>query len=137
MGLFGQLFKKKAKTASNEQAPPLSELIVEATVEVDRAIAVDATWYQTLPYSGAMSASQAREYEIERLALWRRVIYEAKATKLAGLKWITRNDDLTCPDCLQHHHQLFSLSEYDALAAIPRHLGCRCELVPVRIAGGS
>lgn len=110
----------------------MAEFIKQATREVDGLIKSDGTWYHTLPYSGALSQDKARELEIERSAIWQRVIYDAGRSQLSGLKWDCRMDDLACDDCRARHGQIIGREEFGELAASPRHLGCRCELIPVR-----
>ncbi len=56
-------------------------------------MAQDADWFYQLPYKGAMSKEAAKNLEIEKRAIWRRVIYDANRSKLTGLRWETRGDD--------------------------------------------
>jgi SPP1 gp7 family putative phage head morphogenesis protein len=89
-------------------------------------------WFYSLPYAGAMSMEKAKELEIEKRALWRRVIHDAQRTQLAGLRWETRGDDRVCPECQKMESRIFSFNEYDKLNQIIMHIGCRCNLVTVR-----
>ena len=79
-----------------------------------------------------MSLEAAKTFEIEKRALWRRIIYDARRTKLPGLKWETRGDAKVCPDCQKMEGRIFSLEEYDGLNQKVMHIGCRCNLVSVR-----
>ena len=103
-----------------------------ARVEIEGLMAQDAEWFYHLPYKGAMSKESATDLEVEKRAIWRRVIYDAQRTKLTGLRWETRNDDLVCPDCQKMEGRIFSLEEYDVLNQRVMHIGCRCNLVSVR-----
>jgi hypothetical protein len=108
------------------------DFITAAQVEMEGLMAKDADWFYHLPYKGAMSREAAKELETEKRAIWRRIIYDAKRTKLAGLRWETRSDDLVCPECRKMESRIFSLDEYDALNQRVMHIGCRCNLVSVR-----
>ncbi len=110
----------------------MAEFVAEAAREVDAEIAADPGWFSHLPYQGAMSRDAAREFEVEKRALWRRVIFDAGRGDIAGLRWVTRLDGLVCPACAAQHGRVFGQSELAELAAAEVHLGCRCELVPVR-----
>jgi len=101
-------------------------------VEMGALITQTPDWYRQLPYTGAMSLEKAKDLEIEKRALWRRVIYDAKRTRLSGLKWETRGDAKVCPDCQRMEGRIFSLEEYDSLNQRIMHVGCRCNLVSVR-----
>jgi hypothetical protein len=130
MGLFAR--KKKVKVGSSGP-PSMAELVASATQEIDGLIARDDGWFHGLPYKGAMSREQAREFEIEKRALWRRIIAEAETRdELKGLRWTTRGDDLVCPECLALEGRIFGRAELSKLAALSMHLGCRCELSPER-----
>lgn len=130
MGLFSR--KRKAKAMAKPAAlPSMAELLSAAAQEIDLLIARDGDWFVQLPYKGAMSRDQAREFEIEKRALWRRLIAEAEAREeLKGLRWTTRGDELVCPDCKALEGRFFSRTELSELAALSMHLGCRCELSP-------
>jgi hypothetical protein len=108
------------------------EFLQAAEQEIDRLIAADDDWFAKLPYGGAMDPKEARGFEIEKRAMWRRVIYDADRSDLPALRWSTRNDDLVCPRCREFEGRVFARSEFDDLAALQMHLGCRCELIPER-----
>ncbi|KMY68804.1 hypothetical protein AAU61_04205 [Desulfocarbo indianensis] len=131
MGFFG---RQKKRPASEPTLPPsMAEFMKAASYEIDGLIAQDPDWYAKLPYGGAMSREEAREFEIEKRALWRRIIAEAFAHReLKGLRWITRGDDLVCPECRLWDGHLFSRDNLPELTALCMHLGCRCELKPER-----
>ena len=125
--------KARKKNDSPEAAHrTMAEFIVEAEQEIDRQIREDPDWYKNLPYQGGLSPEEARGFEIEKRAMWKRVIYDAGRSELAGLKWVTRQDKLTCQDCRAYHGRVFAPDELKKLALVPIHLGCRCELRPVR-----
>jgi hypothetical protein len=132
MGLFSR--KKKNKAKANSRTPPsMAELVAEAANEIDVLIAQDSDWFAKLPYKGAMSRDKAREFEIEKRALWRRLIAEAEARdELKGLRWTTRGDDLVCPECQAQEGRVFDRASLAGLAQFSMHLGCRCELTPER-----
>ncbi len=133
MRLFG---RKKSKDSARDRPPTppsMAELTAQAAQEIDGLIAQDPEWFAKLPYSGAMSQEQAREFEIEKRALWRRIIAEAGLRdELKGLRWTTRGDELVCPQCRSLEGRLFTRAELPELAALSMHLGCRCELTPER-----
>ena len=132
MGLFSRRGKSKAP-AKPGALPSMAELKAAAADEIDALIAEDGEWFSKLPYKGAMSRDGAREFEIEKRALWRRIIAEAAAREeLKGLRWITRGDDLVCPECQARQGRLFLKAELADLAQLSMHLGCRCELRPER-----
>ncbi len=131
MSVFAKLLGKKKKPAE-ELHRSMADFLAEAEAVVDEWIAADPDWFQNLPYAGAMSSDEARRFEIERLATWNRVIFDAGRSKLPGLRWDCRDDEKSCPECRKMHGRIFALTEYDILAAQERHLGCRCELIPVR-----
>jgi hypothetical protein len=132
MGFFSR--NKKAKIIAKPAGPPsMAELIKSATQEIDQLIAQDNDWFVGLPYSGAMSRDDARDFEIEKRALWRRIIAEAETRdELKGLRWTTRGDELVCSECQSMEGRLFKRAELSELAAVRIHLGCRCELAPER-----
>ncbi len=132
MGLFSR--KRKARTPAKPATPPsMAELMVSATQEIDHLITQDGDWFAGLPYKGAMSRDQAREFEIEKRALWRRIIAEAESREeLQGLRWTTRCDDLVCSECQALEGRLFTRADLSELSALGMHLGCRCELSPER-----
>lgn len=129
-------FWKREKEKKDGPSPggniSFSEFIVKARVEMEGLMNQDTDWFYHLPYKGAMSLEAAKELEIEKRAFWRRVIYDAKRTKLTGLRWETRGDDLVCTDCQKMEGRIFSLEEYDSLNQKIMHIGCRCNLVSVR-----
>jgi len=126
--------RKKEKTSEPGKAAgkTFKDFIVAAAVEMEGRMAQDPRWYYHLPYSGALSLEEAKNFETEKRALWRRVIYDARRTKLPGLKWETRGDAKVCPDCQKMEGRIFSLEEYDGLEQRIMHIGCRCNLVSVR-----
>jgi hypothetical protein len=132
MGLFSR--KKKVSAPAGPAKPPsMAELMAAAAKEIDELIAQDSQWFAKLPYQGAMSRDQAREFEIEKRALWRRLIAEAESRpELKGLRWTTRGDNLVCPECQAQEGRLFTRPELKELAGFSMHLGCRCELTPER-----
>lgn len=132
MGLFSR--KKKDKAPAKPATPPsMAELMDAAAKEIDGLIAKDVDWFAKLPYKGAMSRDDARKFEIEKRALWRRLIAEAEAREeLKGLRWTTRGDDLVCPECQAQEGRLFTRSDLADLTQFSMHLGCRCELTPER-----
>jgi hypothetical protein len=127
---FWKREKKEAESPAKLQS--FLDFLNAARVEIEGLLAQDADWFYHLPYKGAMSKEAAKDFEIEKRAIWRRVIYDAKRTKLTGLRWETRCDDLVCAECQKMESRIFSLEEYDALNQRVMHLGCRCNLVPVR-----
>ena len=129
---FWKREKEKKEVESPAKNQSFLDFLKAARVEMEGLMAQDADWFYHLPYKGAMSKEAAKDVEIEKRAIWRRVIYDAKRTKLTGLRWETRGDDLVCPDCQKMEGRIFSLAEYDALNQRVMHLGCRCNLVSVR-----
>jgi hypothetical protein len=130
------VFWKKGKEKKEETAAGATkrflDFLNDAQKEMEGLMALDPDWFYHLPYKGAMSKETAKDLEVEKRAIWRRVIYDAKRTKLTGLRWETRGDDLVCPDCQKMEGRIFSTEEYDALNQKVMHLGCRCNLVSVR-----
>jgi len=126
--------RKKEKTSESGKAAgkTFKDFIVAAVVEMEGLMAQDPRWYYNLPYSGALSLEEAKNFEAEKRALWRRIIYDARRTKLPGLKWETRGDSKVCPECQKMEGRIFSLEEYDGLEQRIMHIGCRCNLVSVR-----
>ncbi|MFH1035781.1 MAG: hypothetical protein V1806_14830 [Pseudomonadota bacterium] len=123
----------KRQWQTPEPAPPvMTDFLAKAREEVQRQIDQDRQWYQHLPYQGGMSPEQAREFEIEKRAVWRRVIFDAGRSQIWGLAWSTRGDELVCPLCREQEGRRYPQNQLDKLAAVPVHLGCRCELLPVR-----
>jgi len=124
--------KERNPDTAKAEGKVFKDFIDAAVVEMEGLLAGEPEWYRNLPYSGAMSVQEAKDFEIEKRALWRRVIYDARRTKLAGLKWETRGDAKVCPDCQRMEGRIFSLEEYDGLNQRIMHVGCRCNLVSVR-----
>jgi len=129
-------FWKKGKE-KKEESPAggnksFLEFLTDARTEMEGLMAQDSDWFYHLPYKGAMSLEGAKDLEIEKRAIWRRVIHDAKRSFLPGLRWDTRRDDLVCPDCQKMEGRIFSRDEYDALNQRVMHIGCRCNLVSVR-----
>jgi hypothetical protein len=129
---FWRTGKEKKEEKSTGANRTFLEFLTEARIEMEGLMAQDPEWFYHLPYKGAMSREGAKDLEIEKRAIWRRVIYDAKRTKLAGLRWETRADDLVCPDCRKEEDRVFALDEYEALNQKVMHIGCRCNLVSVR-----
>ena len=82
--------RKNAPEAQDGASKSFKDFIEAAVLEMEGLMAQDPRWYYTLPYTGAMSLEEAKTFEIEKRALWHRVIYDARRTKLPGLKWETR-----------------------------------------------
>ena len=129
-------FWKRKKDRSSEpqksEGRNFKDFIEAARAEMEGLMAREPEWYHHLPYTGAMSLEEAKFFEIEKRALWRRVIYDAQRTKLPGLKWETRGDAKVCPECQKMDGRIFSLEEYEDLNRMVMHVGCRCNLVSVR-----
>lgn len=123
---------KNAPEAKDSASKSFKDFMEAAAVEMTGLMAETPDWYPRLPYTGAMSLEEAKHFEIEKRALWRRVIYDAKRTRLSGLKWETRGDARVCPECQKMEGRIFSLEEYDGLNQRITHIGCRCNLVSVR-----
>lgn len=130
------MFWKKDKGKKEERADGTNKSFLDflkaAHLEMEGLMGQDPRWFYNLPYQGAMSLENAKNLEIEKRAIWRRVIYDARRTQLAGLRWETRNDDRVCPDCQKMENRIFSFQEYDILNQMVMHVGCRCNLVSVR-----
>jgi hypothetical protein len=122
--------KKEEKSAGNNRS--FQDFLKASHLEMEGLMVQDPQWYHHLPYRGAMSLEKAKSLEIEKRAVWRRVIYDARRTQLTGLRWETRCDDLVCPDCQKMENRIFSFGEYDLLNETVMHVGCRCILVSVR-----
>ena len=103
-------------------------------------MAQDPRWYYTLPYTGAMSLEEAKNFEIEKRAMWRRVIYDARRSRLPGLKWETRGDAKVCPECQKMEGRIFSLEEYrrveskDHAHRLPLQPGFRPRITMITVA---
>ena len=129
---FWRSKKQKSPEIPKAEGKSFKDFFDDAAVELEGLMAREPGWYHSLPYSGAMSVEEAKHFEIEKRALWRRVIHDAQRTRLAGLKWETRGDAKVCPDCQKMDGRIFSLSEYESLNQMVMHVGCRCNLVSVR-----
>ena len=116
----------------SEANKSFQDFLKAARWELEGLMAREPDWFRNLPYQGAMSLEEAGNLEIEKRAIWRRVIYDAKRTRLPGLRWETRGDSLVCPECQKMEERIFSLEEYDGLNQRVMHIGCRCNLVSVR-----
>ncbi|MBF0552256.1 MAG: hypothetical protein HQK60_17190 [Deltaproteobacteria bacterium] len=135
MGILDRLLSARgSKTALTKIDQPKSFLVFmdEAVIEIDELIKQNDNWYHELPYRGAVSRDRAREIEIEKRAIWRRVIYDAKRTHLKGLKWETSGDNKVCEFCRQREGEEFLTDRFDELNSIICHIGCRCNLIPIR-----
>ncbi|MBI4773038.1 MAG: hypothetical protein HY788_02460 [Deltaproteobacteria bacterium] len=64
--------------------------------------------------------------------MWRRVIYDAGRSNLPALKWEASHDEKVCSECAKHDGRVFYGHEYDLLNQLKMHVGCRCNLMPVR-----
>ena len=130
------LFKKRGKEKSEENSgggmKSFQDFLKLGRIEMEGLIAQAPDWFYQLPYKGAMSLEAAKNLEIEKRAIWRRVIYDARRSQLKGLRWETRVDDLVCMECQKMEGRIFSIHEYDALNQMVMHIGCRCNLVSVR-----
>jgi hypothetical protein len=127
--------KALGQRIKGQEAPAaltMADFLARAAQEIDRQIAGDADWFRHLPYQGGMSQAQAREFEIEKRAVWRRVIHDAGRSEIWGLCWETRGDGLVCPLCREQEGRRYPKDQLGRLAEVPVHLGCRCELKPVR-----
>lgn len=129
---FWKRGKERGQEKPTTEKVPFLEFLRAARIEMERLMEEDPRWFYHLPYTGAMSMETAKELEIEKRALWRRVIYDAKRSKLPGLRWETRGDDLVCNHCRQWENRVFPFGEYDRLNEIIMHIGCRCQLTAVR-----
>ncbi len=126
-----KILPKKTKKEGSAHMP-FEAFVEQARNEIDTMIQEDPKWFSGLPYGGAMTREQARNLEVEKRALWRRVIYDAKRSKLPGLRWETSRDERVCAECAALEGRVFRLNEYDLLNDIRMHVGCRCNLIPVR-----
>lgn len=124
--------KKKRKEPEKPEPMSMARCMELARAEIDALMAQDPDWYHHLPYTGGMSKGEARRFEIEKRALWKRVIHDARRGDIAGLRWSTRSDALVCDQCRRLEGKVFKQHELEELAGMVMHLGCRCELVPVR-----
>ena len=124
--------KEKMPESGKTEGKGFKDFMDAAVVEMEGLMTQAPRWYYHLPYTGAMSLEEAKNFETEKRALWRRVIYDARRTKLPGLKWETRGDAKVCPECQKMEGRIFSLEEYDGLNQRVMHIGCRCNLVSVR-----
>src|SRR4030043_1593379 len=126
---FWKRGKEKKDEGSFEGNKNFLGFLKSARLEMEGLMDQDTEWFYHLPYKGAMSLEKAKDLEIEKRAVWRRVIYDARRTQLAGLRWETRSDDLVCPECQKMDNRIFSFAEYDTLNRMVMHIGCRCNLV--------
>jgi hypothetical protein len=124
--------KEKSSDLGKAEEKRFKDFMDAAVLELEGLMAQDPGWYYTLPYAGGMSPEKAKAFETEKRALWRRVIYDARRTKLPGLKWETRGDTKVCPECQKMEGRIFPLEDFDGLNQKVMHVGCRCILVPVR-----
>lgn len=129
---FWKIGKEKQEDKSAGLNKTFLEILTEARTEMEGLMAQDPEWFYHLPYKGAMSRDAAKDLEIEKRAIWRRIIHDAKRTKLAGLRWETRGDELVCPDCREMENRIFPFAEYETLNQKVMHIGCRCNLVTAR-----
>lgn len=129
---FWKRGKKKEEEKPALGNKPFPEFLRAAKREMETLMEQDPRWFYHLPYSGAMSLEKAKELEIEKRAMWRRVIYDAQRSKLPGLRWETRGDGQVCPQCQKMDGRIFPFGEYPELDRIVMHIGCRCNLTAVR-----
>jgi SPP1 gp7 family putative phage head morphogenesis protein len=132
VSLFDRFLHKKFKKGGEEPPLPFSHFLEISEKEIDELISQTPRWFQELPYVGAMSKEAARELEIEKRAMWRRIIYDAKRSNLPALKWECSEDEKVCPQCTELCGQVFRFEDYGRLDSIRMHVGCRCNLTPVR-----
>jgi hypothetical protein len=130
--MFWKRDKGKKESRFGEGNKNFSDFIKAAQLEMEGLMVKDPKWFYNLPYKGAMSLEKAKALEIEKRAIWRRVIFDAHRTQLTGLRWETRCDDLVCSDCQKMEGRIFSLKEFETLNQTVMHIGCRCNLVSVR-----
>lgn len=129
--MLGRWLRQRSAKAAPPPGPrTMAAFFADAAREIDELIAADRDWYRKLPYQGGLSTQAARDLEIEKRAVWRRVIHEARVRQLAGLVWTTRQDRLVCPECAARHDHFFDQGRLAELEAVRPHLGCRCELSP-------
>ena len=131
MKILDKWIHRKTKKEGGEQIP-FSVFVRNAETEIDDLIRRNSRWFSELPYGGAMTKEAARQLEIEKRAVWRRVIYDAGRSMLPALKWETSHDEKVCSECAKQDGRVFHIKEYDLLNDIKMHVGCRCNLVPVR-----
>ena len=131
MNILDKWIHRKTK---KEEGEPIrfSVFVTNAETEIDDLIRRNKNWFSELPYGGAMTREAARQLEIEKRAVWRRVIYDAKRSMLPALKWETSHDKKVCSECARLDGRVYYREEYDLLNDIKMHVGCRCNLVPVR-----
>ena len=135
MDFLKKLFKKttpEAGQTGEEKVRSFAVFLSEAGEEIEKLIDANPNWYEELPYTGKLPPEEARALEIEKRALFRRVIYDAARTQLPGLKWEASRDAKVCPECRDLDNRIFPLSAYDQLNQMVMHTGCRCNLIPVR-----
>ncbi len=128
------LARDKARSVPKKQTDHKTfyDFLEMAGQEIDELIAENPNWYQELPYNAPIGKDQARELEIEKRAVWRRVIYDAQRSKLSALRWDCMMDEKSDDECTKRNGKLFYLNEYEELDKIRMHVGCRCNLMPVR-----
>jgi len=131
LNILDKWIHRKTKKEEGEQIPFLV-FMRNAETEIDDLIRQNKSWFSELPYGGAMTKEAALKIEIEKRAVWRRVIYDAKRSLLPALKWETSQDEKVCSECAKQDGHVYYRKEYDLLNDINMHVGCRCNLVPVR-----
>ena len=110
MSILAKILERKqhgSPRKSQSEHKSFFDFLQEAAVEIDGLIRENPNWYSELPYKAPMGREEARELEIEKRAIWRRVIYDAKRSKLAALKWDSSRDDKVCEHCGQHEGKVF------------------------------
>ena len=135
MSVLSKILSKEnrdGRKKSSAEHKTFLDFLEMAADEIDQLIEENPDWYRELPYRAPMSPEQAREFEIEKRAVWRRVIYDAKRSKLTALRWECTNDAKSSDFCNGFHGKVFLHSEYEQLDKIRMPIGCRCILVPER-----
>jgi len=122
----------RKKKEGKDEPIRFSVFVRKAEMEIDDLIRRNKNWFSELPYGGAMTKEAARQLEVEKRAVWRRVIYDAERSKLPALRWETSHDENVCSECAKQDSRIFYREDYDLLNQIKMHVGCRCNLVPVR-----
>ena len=110
----------------------MPDFFAQAKREINGLISLEPNWYLRLPYQGGMGLEDALMFEIEKRAIWRRVIFDAGRGDIAGLAWNTRGDDLVCDKCKALEGRRFLREDLPELESMVMHVGCRCELIPFR-----
>ena len=129
---FSRKKHQVGESAPVEQTFSMPDFYAQARLEINGLVSQDPDWYLLLPYQGGMSPEDALTFEIEKRAIWRRVIFDAGRGDITGLVWATRGDDRVCEKCRSLEGRQFMKQDLTELEAMVMHVGCRCELVPFR-----